>query len=493
MAQFTFSRRSFLGALAGTGGSVILAACSGAPAPAKPQESKPAESKPADSKPAAPAAASATPATTTAAAPAVPAAGKTTVRIHDRANNVVEGGAQYELYKPGGHLDKWRADHSNVEVVVEPLPAGTSEYGPKLLALHMGGTIGELAYGAIGSGTFQYEVATGIAGPIEDFVKKENFDLGQYLPNIVSALRVGEAGLGSGTLYGLPLLVHAGTSVLFYNKSLFEKAGVKPPDGDTMTYDSLLETAKKLVTKLPDGRPDVYGLIPTSDTLGKREYLQLQCVVRAFGGELVSEDGKKALFNSPKTKDGFRWLWDLQFTHGVTPPPSTGISTDVFAQGKSAMLISQANVSYTLSLKKDLDWDATAAPKGPAGQRGSMYVGDVYTVPAAAKQREIGWELAKWLTNKDAGVLMCGIGLCGGRPDVYDDPRVKALRLQPVFNRIVAEALPFRGPANLRQVEVSEVAGQVASALWTGSAKPDDAFFDDLNAKIQQALDKPRD
>jgi ABC-type glycerol-3-phosphate transport system substrate-binding protein len=491
MAQSGFSRRTFLGTLASTTGAVILAACGSAPPAQKPAaESKPAESKPAETKPAAPAAQA--PATT-AAQPAAPAAGKTTVRIHERANNVVEGGAQYELFKPGGHLDKWRADHPNVEVVVEPLPPATPEYGPKLLALHMGGTIGDVAYGAVGSGSFQYVAATGIAGPLDDFVKKDNLDLGQYLPNMVGALRVGDSGIGSGSLYGLPLLVHARDTVLFYNKALFQKAGIKPPDGDTMNWDQVVELGKTMTTKASDGRTEVYGLIPISDSQGRREYLQFQCLARAFGGELVSEDGKKALFNSPEAKKAWQWLYDLQFKEGITPAPSAGQATEVFISSKAAMMVSAGNVGYTYATKKDLDWDATPVPKGPSGQRGSMYMGDAYTMPAQAKQKDLGWEIMKWMTNKESGVLMCGIGLCGARPDVYEDPRVKGQKLQSLYNRLVADAMPFRGPANLRQVEINDVAGQVMSALWSGSAKPEDAFYNDANAKVQQVLDKPRD
>src|SRR5581483_3123729 len=142
---------------------------------------------------------------------------------------------------------------------------------------------------------------------------------GQYLPNMVSALRIGDAGLGSGSLYGLPLLVHARDTVLFYNKALFAKAGVNPPDGDAMNWDQVVEIGKTMTTKAPDGRTEVYGLIPISDSQGRREYLQFQCLARAFGGELISEDGKKAQFNSPEAKKAFTWLYVLQFGQRSTP------------------------------------------------------------------------------------------------------------------------------------------------------------------------------
>jgi multiple sugar transport system substrate-binding protein len=465
---------------------VILAACGNAQPPAAPAQPTTAAPKPAaDAKPASPG--------TTAAKPAAPAQGKVTVRLHDRANNVVEGGAQWALYRPGGHLDKWRDAHPNVEVVVEPLPPATPEYGPKILALHMGGTIGDMAYGAVGSGTFQYIVANGIADALDDRVKAENFDLNQYLPGMLGALKVGDAGLGAGALYGLPILVHARDTILFYNKTLFSQAGLQPPNGDTMSYDDLLEMAKKLTTQTPDGRPDVYGLIPCSSLVGRREYLQFECVARAFGGDLISEDGKKALFNSAEAKKAWQWLYDLQYTYKVTPAPSAGLEQDVFASGKAAMMVSAGNVSAIYAKKQGLDWDATPYPKGPSGQRGSMSQGDAYTVPTLAKQKDFGWDITKWMSNKGAGILMCGIGLCGARPDVNDDPTVKALKLQPMFNRLVAEGMPFRGPANLRQVELNDVAGQTMSALWSGSAKPDDQFLNDANSKIQQVLDKSRD
>jgi ABC-type glycerol-3-phosphate transport system substrate-binding protein len=119
-------------------------------------------------------------------------------------------------------------------------------------------------------------------------------------------------------------------------------------------------------------------------------------------------------------------------------------------------------------------------------------MGDAYSIPSLSKQKDTAWDLMKWMTNKESGVLMCGIGLCGARPDVYADTRVKEDPLQAMYNRLVAEAMPFRGPANLRQVEYGDGMAQVLASLWTGSAKPDDAFLNDANTKLQQILDKPR-
>ena len=202
------------------------------------------------------------------------------------------------------------------------------------------GTVGDVVYGAVGSGSFQYIAANEMVQSLDDMVKGENFDLKQYLPNMIDALRVGDKGIGSGPLYGLPLLVHARDTGLFYNKALFDQAGVKYPDGDKMNMEDLTQTAKSLVKKSSDGRVEQYGAIPISDGTGTRGYLNYICLVRSFGGELISEDGKKGLYNSPEAKAAWKYLWDLQYTHEAMPPFSAGQAVEQFMSGRVGMIVS---------------------------------------------------------------------------------------------------------------------------------------------------------
>jgi multiple sugar transport system substrate-binding protein len=291
-------------------------------------------------------------------------------------------------------------------------------------------------------------------------------------------------------LYGLPLLVHARDTVLFYNKAHLARAGVPAPDGDRMNYDDLITLAKKLTFKGADGRTEVYGIRESNDY----QYLEWSSTVRAFGGELISEDGKKSQFTSPQVKQFWNWLYDLHNTLGVAIPVSAGTVNETFLSGNAAMVVSGGYLTYAFSRKPDLDFGSTPMPRGPAGVRGSMTMGDAYTIPVGSKQKAMAWDLVKWMTNKDAGIIQCGIGLCGARPDVIDDPKVKTMTMgqQGVFNKLVAEGLPFRGPANLRQGELNDVTRQVMGPLLNGT-KPDDAFLNTASAAVQAVLDKTRD
>ena len=46
--------------------------------------------------------------------------------------------------------------------------------------------------------------------------------------------------------------------------------------------------------------------------------------------------------------------------------------------------------------------------------------------------------------------------------------------------------------ANWRQTEAETALGQLTQPLWTGDAKPDKAFLDDVTSQIQAIMDKPR-
>src|SRR4030088_1825029 len=113
---YTTTRRGFLSTLAGVSGTVFLAACSSAPpaqAPATGGTSAPAGAP--------------------QQAPAN-AGQKVTLRVMERANNIVEGGPQFELYRT--HAEAWKAAHPNVDLKVESLPTGSDD-ATKLLSLHM--------------------------------------------------------------------------------------------------------------------------------------------------------------------------------------------------------------------------------------------------------------------------------------------------------------------------------------------------------------------
>ncbi|WP_105614848.1 ABC transporter substrate-binding protein [Vallitalea okinawensis] len=82
---------------------------------------------------------------------------------------------------------------------------------------------------------------------LDDLIAKDNLDLGPY-GNTIDQLRINDK------LYGLPFTTSAW--VLFYNKDLFDAAGVPYPTDD-MTWDEFREVAKKMTSG--EGNDKIWG------------------------------------------------------------------------------------------------------------------------------------------------------------------------------------------------------------------------------------------
>jgi hypothetical protein len=64
--------------------------------------------------------------------------------------------------------------------------------------------------------------------------------------------------------------------------------------------------------------------------------------------------------------------------------------------------------------------------------------------------------------------------------------------LHPIWIKAAEDAGPLYVPANFRGGEIDTIIKQKLGGLYNGDEKFEQKFFDDLNAGVQQILDKPR-
>ncbi|MDF2721405.1 MAG: extracellular solute-binding protein family 1 [Paenibacillus sp.] len=79
----------------------------------------------------------------------------------------------------------------------------------------------------------------GLLGDATDLVAKTKYDLGKLEQTSINGIKL----LSDGKVTGLPIKINSAT--LFYNKDMFDKFGV-PYLTDTMTWEDILDTARKL-------------------------------------------------------------------------------------------------------------------------------------------------------------------------------------------------------------------------------------------------------
>ncbi|OJF92775.1 sugar ABC transporter substrate-binding protein [Alkalibacterium sp. 20] len=132
----------------------------------------------------------------------------------------------------------------------------------------------------------------------------------------------------NGEILGVPK--DYGNIGLWYNKTLFDEAGLDYPN-DEWTWDDLLENAKALT----DLENNIYGVLaPLIREEGYHNFIYQN------GGHVLSEDKTTSGFREDETKEAVQWYADLSVEHGVSPTVgqfADNTNLTFFQSGRAAM------------------------------------------------------------------------------------------------------------------------------------------------------------
>jgi len=221
-------------------------------------------------------------------------------------------------------------------------------------------------------------------------------------------------------LFAVP--ANIATLQLYYNRALFEAAGIEPPT----TADEFRQTAQELTG---DG---VYGL-----SIAERETIQMWPILQWLGGaDIVDDAGCSVLDDDASVQSLTAWAGLVE--DGVAPVGLTGAESDaLFSAGEAAM---QLNGPWAAAGYEEAGIDLGVAPV-PTGVDGEVTLGS--TVPLAASARtehpEEVQEFMAWWTGRDAQrQFALDSGFPPVRTDLADDPELAANEVVSAF----AAALP---------------------------------------------------
>jgi multiple sugar transport system substrate-binding protein len=216
-----------------------------------------------------------------------------------------------------------------------------------------------------------------------------------------------------GKIYGVP---RTGYSMgLIYNKKLFEKAGLDP-DKPPATWEELRAEAKKIAA-LGDG------------TVGYADYSaqnqggwHFTAELYSQGGNVVSEDGKKATVDTPEGKAVLQNLKDMRWTDNSMGSKQLLVINDVqqmMGSGKLGMYLSAPDNIPILVKEKGGNYNDLALAPMPGG-KGTLIGGDGYMFNKKDSPEQIKAGL-KWL---DHMFLTPGKGFLGdyARAKQHDAP-----------------------------------------------------------------------
>jgi multiple sugar transport system substrate-binding protein len=133
--------------------------------------------------------------------------------------------------------------------------------------------------------------------------------------------------------YGMPRDFQ--TIVLFYNKDMFDAAGVDYPATD-WTYDDLRAAAKDLtIDNNGDGTIDQWGF---SSDLWDMELIWSEAIW-SWGGEVINPEHTETLIGGPAARQAWQYFYDLMFVDKSMPDGNTvgQYGEDLFQAGMVAM------------------------------------------------------------------------------------------------------------------------------------------------------------
>ncbi|WP_439652033.1 ABC transporter substrate-binding protein [Pelagibacterium xiamenense] len=193
-----------------------------------------------------------------------------------------------------------------------------------------------------------------------------------------------------GKLYGLPKATN--TIALYYNKDMFEAAGLDPEDPPA-TWDELVEAARTLTD--PDN--NVYGLAFSAKASEEGTFQFLPWAQMAGGGY----DN----LNAPGVVEALE-IWETILDERLASPDSLTRgqwdSTGTFNSGNAAMAISGPWEINRMLEEAQFDWGVTLLPVPEEGAERSSAMGDFnWAIFSTTEHPEEAFQAIEYFASQD--------------------------------------------------------------------------------------------
>ena len=221
----------------------------------------------------------------------------------------------------------------------------------------------------------------------------KSYNLSDLVPSVRKALTV------NGQLYGVPF--YAESSMTYYNKDLFKKAGVTMPQSPTW---SQIET---FASKVNDPKNGVYGICLRGLPGWGENMALFTTMVNTFGGRWY-DNNWQAQVNSPAWTNAMNFYVNLMKKYGPPGATSNGFTENLtlMSQGKCGMWVDATVAAGFLSdpsSSKIVNSVGFAnAPVGPGTPKGSNWFWSWnLAIPKSSKQEDSAFKFITWATSPE--------------------------------------------------------------------------------------------
>ncbi|WP_339319477.1 extracellular solute-binding protein [Paenibacillus sp. FSL R10-2734] len=254
---------------------------------------------------------------------------------------------------------------------------------------------------------------------LEPLIARDQYDLSNMAPTVLNGVRE----LGRGSLFALAPTFSS--SALFYNKGIFDAAGVGYPT-DGMTWDELFALADKVTKKSTNKETRIYGF--SMNRYLSDPFWDMQTYVSPL--ELTMYDNKGQSMTVNTTPWTQAWTTYSQLVKKQTVPGLNGldfagtegnayspIQGDLFLTGKAAMVVGEYGYLNELAgvernaakIKnyKPIKWGVVTVPtfqEKPDVAVGT-WLGNMMAINSTATNKEDAWDLIKFVNSNEVAKI----------------------------------------------------------------------------------------
>ncbi len=229
----------------------------------------------------------------------------------------------------------------------------------------------------------------GVLLSLDSFIKENNINLDEYFSQAWKAYSY------KGKIYCVS--ESFSPYVLYYNKEIFDEAGISYPD-ETWGWERFLQASKNLTKR------DERGITLRFGASGERQSV-LMMLMRQAGGKILNADKTRCIMNSPENIEALRFYYDLSVKYHVVPVTmgSDPFSTEdyiPFMMEKAAMFYGGRWHSRYFRTKEDLKFGIAVLPRGK--ERATLLVSHAFAITSACKYPKEAWKLVKFIMGEES-------------------------------------------------------------------------------------------
>lgn len=349
----------------------------------------------------------------------------------------------------------FEAENPNINVEIQVVPWGN--YWERLQTALAGGDAYDVFW--MNGPNFPVYASRGVIMNMQDAVEADGIDMSNYPQALVDLYSY------DGDVYGLPK--DFDTIALYYNKDLFDAAGVEYPTAE-WTWDDLKAAADAIYAAT-----GVWGFAST--TADQSGYWNF---VFSNGGDVITEDGSAVLIDEPATCDAIKYLYSF-VADGSSPDGATQASADpavqLFPSGAVAMVTAGSWMARTYA-DAEVNIDVAPIPVSPAtGEHATIIHGLANVAWANTAHPEEAQALVEFLGSETAARILAQSGTVIPAFNGYQEAWVDSIpdmNLQ-VFMDGTEYAVPY--PTAAQGMEWNTQIATILGDVWSGNISIDEA------------------